>query len=215
MSRSIQIELAPIHYLLSSPESSDRKEQIALRKQAIYRFRNQLITTQLNHKVDDQDFHRNQFGKPFLTAFENFYFNHSHSHKVYALASSHAIKDIGVDVEDLDRKVRFDALAKHAFHPDEYQRWKSLGFDPRYWFKVWTTKEAILKASGLGIRLDLNSLNTQVHTEHNGGICEHDVLGVFAYQNYELMNSILSVAWRSSYSCKGFAWPEIKIHQHG
>ncbi len=28
---------------------------------------------------------------------------------------------LGIDVEDLDRKVRFDALAQHAFHPNELQ----------------------------------------------------------------------------------------------
>ena len=35
--------------------------------------------------------------------------------------------------------------------------------DKEYWFRYGRPKEAILKASGLGIRLDLNSLNTQVH----------------------------------------------------
>ena len=76
---------------------------------------------------------------------------------------SEHVKDIGVDVEELDRNVRLDALAKHAFHPDEYETWLSLEQDREYWFKVWTIKEAVLKASGLGIRLDLNTLNTQAH----------------------------------------------------
>jgi 4'-phosphopantetheinyl transferase len=44
--------------------------------------------------------------------------------------------------------VRFEALAKHAFHPEEYQAWQAL--DKILLLKVWTTKEAILKASGLG-----------------------------------------------------------------
>ena len=52
-------------------------------------------------------------------------------------------------IEELDRKVRFDALAQHAFHPEEYQTWQE-SQDEEYWFRVWTTKEAILKASGLG-----------------------------------------------------------------
>ena len=34
-------------------------------------------------------------------------------------------KEIGVDVEELDRNVRFDVLAQHAFHPEEYQTWQA------------------------------------------------------------------------------------------
>ncbi|BCX75459.1 hypothetical protein TOL5_36590 [Acinetobacter sp. Tol 5] len=122
--------------------------------------------------------------------------------------------DLGVDVEDLDRKVRFEALAKHAFHPEEYQTWQSLDFDPVFWFKVWTTKEAILKASGLGIRLSLNELNTHVHRINDGGLCTHPLLGSFAYQNFNLSRVMLTVAWRSELSCKGFAFPQIEIIQH-
>jgi 4'-phosphopantetheinyl transferase len=46
--------------------------------------------------------------------------------------------------------VRFEALAKHAFHPEEYQAWQALDKILLFGLKVWTTKEAILKASGLG-----------------------------------------------------------------
>lgn len=61
------------------------------------------------------------------------------------------MRDLGVDVEDLDRKVRFEALAEHyAFHANELQHWHVLEQDRNYWFKVWTTKEAVLKAAGLG-----------------------------------------------------------------
>ncbi len=69
--------------------------------------------------------------------------------------------------------------------------------DKAYWFKVWTTKEAVLKASGLGIRLNLNELNTQAHPTHNGGMCSHPLIGRFAYQNFELGDVMLTVAWRA------------------
>ncbi len=72
-------------------------------------------------------------------------------------------------------------------------------------------KEAVLKASGLGIRLDLNTLNTNVHPEQQGGMCSHPLIGTFAYQNFHLGQVMLTVAWRSEASCKGFAFPEIKI----
>ncbi|MBK5649583.1 MAG: ACP synthase, partial [Acinetobacter sp.] len=74
---------------------------------------------------------------------------------------------------------------------------------------------AILKASGLGIRLSLNELNTGVHVVNDGGISTHPLLGSFAYQNLQLSRVMLTVAWRSELSCKGFAFPQIQIIQHG
>lgn len=184
------------------------------KKNQIYQQRNQYLSAFLQHNILDQDILKTEFGKPYLNHFENIAFNHSHSQNHYALAISKHMQDIGVDIEDLERKVRFEALAKHAFHPQEYQTWQDLDCDPEYWFKVWTSKEAVLKASGLGIRLNLNELNTHAHPFENGGICAHSLIGVFAYQNYRLPHCMLTIAWRSEHSCKGFAFPNIQIIQH-
>ena len=117
-------------------------------------------------------------------------------------------------MEELSRKVRFEALAKHAFHVEELRVWQQYDQDKAYWFKVWTTKEAVLKASGLGIRLNLNELNTQAHPTHNGGMCSHPLIGSFAYQNFELGDVMLTVAWRAEQSCRGYALPQIELVQH-
>ncbi|MEG0482456.1 MAG: ACP synthase, partial [Acinetobacter sp.] len=42
----------------------------------------------------------------------------------------------------------------------------------------------------------------------------HPQLGSFAYQNFNLGHVMLTVSWRSSLSCKGFAFPSIQIIQH-
>ena len=86
------------------------------------------------------------------------------------------------------------------------------GQDREYWFKVWTTKEAILKASGLGIRLDLNSLNTQVHPEQNGGMCTHPKIEHLLIKFYLNQNIVITVA-ACKPSCRGFQFPQIKIKQ--
>ena len=147
-------------------------------------------------------------------AFPQLQFNHSHSRQHYALASSFELLDIGIDIEDLDRKVRFDGLAQHAFHPNELKYWQDLEHDADYWFRVWTTKEAVLKASGLGIRLSLNELDTRVHPSAQGGICHHPQIGSFAYQNFRLTDYMLTVAWRAAPSSAGFQFPQIHIVQH-
>ncbi|OTG61826.1 ACP synthase [Acinetobacter sp. ANC 3903] len=211
MSRWIRVEVNALERIVTLSNELDRKAKIQLQKQQIYHYRNQLLSEQLQTSIQQEQLATTEYGKPYLINFPQFYFNHSHSQKNYALATSSNMPDLGVDIEDLDRKVRFEALANHAFHPHELTYWNELEQDANYWFKVWTTKEAVLKAAGLGVRLNLNELDTHVHPLHDGGLCSHPLIGTFGYQNFHLGKVMLTVAWRSEASCKGFAFPEIKI----
>lgn len=208
----IRIDLQQIVQLADS--QLNRQQQVQHRQAMTAEMRNRYLSAVLEQPIQNTDFARTEYGKPYLLEHPKFYFNHSHSQKHYALATSHRVADLGVDVEDLDRVVRFAALAQHAFHPEEIQHWRDLAEDTEYWFKVWTIKEAVLKASGLGIRLNLHELNTQAHATQNSGICSHPELGVFAYQCYVIGKAMLSVAWRTERSCQGFRLPVITVHSH-
>lgn len=212
--KKIHVDVSRIQQIFRPDPSAVRSEQIQQLKQAIYRHRNQLLSGYLKYDIQNSDIERNPHGKPCLRAFPQLQFNHSHSRQHYALASSFELSDVGIDIEDLDRKVRFDALAQHAFHPNELKYWQDLEHDADYWFRVWTTKEAVLKASGLGIRLSLNELDTHVHPSAQGGLCHHPQIGHFAYQNFRLPDYMLTVAWRAAPSCAGFQFPQIHIVQH-
>lgn len=214
--RAIEIHVQALAQLLEKHKTDfpDLTSFNHYKKQQIQARRNQLLAQQLDCAVDDLIFARHEHGKPFLSS-HALHFNHSHSQHHYALAMSERVQDIGIDIEELDRKVRYDALARHAFHPEEYQIWQQQEQELEYWFRVWTTKEAILKASGLGIRLDLNSLNTQVHSSNQGGMCSHPLIGTFAYQNFILNQKIVvTLAWRAEQSCRGFQFPKIQIVQY-
>lgn len=210
--RSIRVELRDLADISSNIQAESRKDFLAEQKEAIYSLRNQLLSAYFDQVIHNEKILKNEYGKPYLASDSKLSFNHSHSRNSYALAMSTQVQDIGIDIEELSRKVRFEALAQHAFHVDELATWQALDHDPEYWFKVWTTKEAVLKASGLGIRLNLNELNTNLHPSHDGGVCEHHQIGLFAYQNYKISGRMLTVAWRSEHSCKGFALPNIQIH---
>lgn len=214
MAKSIHIDVSRLEQFIQLPDDLQRKAKIQLQKQAIYQFRNQLLSQQLQREIQNSDFSKTEYGKPYLAHFPQAAFNHSHSRKHYALAYSDTIPQVGVDVEDLDRAVRFEALAQHAFHLEELRCWAELDYSLEYWFRVWTTKEAVLKASGLGIRLTLKEFNTQLHPIHHGGMCQHPDIGSFAYQNYVLGQVMLTVAWQAEASCRGFQWPKIQIIQH-
>lgn len=214
--RIIQIHVQALTQQLEKHKTdfADLRSFNHYKKQQIKDHRNQLLAKELGCSIADLFFEKHDHGKPFLSS-HTLHFNHTHSQQYYALAMSERVKDIGIDVEELDRKVRFDALAKHAFHAEEYDVWMQQDQDTEYWFRVWTTKEAVLKASGLGIRLDLNSLNTQVHPSNHGGMCSHPLIGTFAYQNFILNQKIvLTLAWRAEQSCRGFQFPQIQLIQY-
>lgn len=211
---NIRITYSLIKDIVHIPTDVERPQQVKLRRQAIHQYRNQLLEQAFNLPIDAESIVRTEQGKPILKDHPKYQFNHSHSQSHYALATSQQLKDLGVDIEDINRKVRFEELARHAFHPEEFSMWQSLEEDPIYWFKVWTTKEAILKASGLGIRMNLKDLNTRVHPLQDGGMVEHENLGIFGYRNIHLAEAIVTVAWRSEQSCKGFNFPQIELQQH-
>lgn len=212
VAKLIQIDVCPFQSVHSA--CRDRQAQIAVRKIEVTQLRQQLLSQFAARTILTEEIEHTEFGKPYLKQQPELHFNYSHSQHYFALAVSRSVRDVGVDLEDLNRKVRFEALAVHAFHPDEYQQWKASGEDSEYWFKVWTTKEAVLKASGLGIRINLNELNTHVHPHQDGGRCEHPSIGVYAYQNYCIGDCMLTVAWSSEHSCQGMGFPVIQIRQH-
>ncbi|MEB3753620.1 4'-phosphopantetheinyl transferase family protein [Acinetobacter sp. MD2(2019)] len=192
----------------TAQDNLTKAELKAHQQDYIQKYRAQRLAEKLYSTPEKLIFARHELGKPYLKNNPTLAFNHSHGREHYALAISQNVADIGVDIESLQRKVRFDALAQHAFHPQEYQAWKATGEDTRFWFQVWTTKEAVLKACGLGIRMDLNQLNTQVMLGQNNGSCEHANLGRFSYQHFEYAGAMATLAWREIEQ----EMPEIILH---
>ncbi|WP_257232112.1 hypothetical protein [Acinetobacter sp. YH01020] len=81
----------------------------AYKKQQIYQQRNLHLSDAMQRPMQDTDFLKTEFGKPYLAQTAALAFNHSDSQQHYALAISSHNHDIGVDVEDLARKVCFEA----------------------------------------------------------------------------------------------------------
>jgi len=97
-------------------------------------------------------------GKPFLPDYPQIQFNYSHSGQRVAFFISN--QECGVDVEQMKKKRSLKNISKHYFHPEE-ENWvnDSEGALTERFFCIWTRKEAFLKATGIGIGTDLNSLN--------------------------------------------------------
>ncbi len=84
--------------------------------------------------------------------------NLSHSRGLVAAAVS-LRHDVGVDVERCDRTSRFEDLARRYFTPDEVALVQSDAADGGRdaFFRLWTLKEAFIKATGEGLGRSLQS----------------------------------------------------------
>lgn len=86
-------------------------------------------------------------------------FNLSHTHGLVACAVTRA-RDIGVDVEYVERKVEVMNVANHVFSTVEVAGLAALSGEAQRerFFELWTLKEAYIKAIGKGLSAPLRAI---------------------------------------------------------
>ena len=99
-------------------------------------------------------FKTQEYGKSYISNYENIYFNLSHSDKLVACAISD--KEIGVDIEYNDPEIDLN-IAKNYFYNSEYEGIMNSKNPSDEFFKYWVLKESYMKYTGLGFNLDLDS----------------------------------------------------------
>lgn len=115
-----------------------------------------LLQELLGVRYDYRKLSRNFRGKPFI---ENHpvHFNLSHTKEKYVLGLC-LDTDFGIDLETGIPGDDMNALAEYAFSPDERQILIE-DFSEATFLKIWTMKEAYLKATGVGLIDSLPSLS--------------------------------------------------------
>ena len=97
-------------------------------------------------------------GKPYVPDWCNpqrLRFNVSHSHGEILIAVARGF-EVGVDLEPVRPLANMDEVAAEFMTPDEAFLYDISGEKkPETYFRVWTRKEALLKATGLGLQLPL------------------------------------------------------------
>jgi 4'-phosphopantetheinyl transferase len=96
------------------------------------------------------NFNYSKAGKPFVQ--NEMKFNISHSGKIVIVVFSKY--DIGADIEIMEEN-DIEEISRY-FHLNEILYLKENLFDKSEFYKIWTRKEAFLKAKGVGIVGDLN-----------------------------------------------------------
>ena len=103
-------------------------------------------------------------------------FNVSHSHE-WALIALARDRDVGVDVE-YHRPLRHDlfAIATRFFAPAEVDALRALDPDDheRAFYRIWSRKEAYIKATGLGVSAGLDTFEVSIGTGSAVSLQVHD-----------------------------------------
>ena len=123
-------------------------------RRAAYR---QILGAVLNRQGDKLEFGSGHHGKPFLvgqSSSPTVAFNASHSGELALLAIAKTAA-IGVDIECLKSETIDNALLERTLSLEEMGAYEVLEPEARTraFFKIWTRKEAVLKAAGVGLSI--------------------------------------------------------------
>ena len=168
-----------------------------------------LLAKKLNILPEEIIYSKNTFEKPLIEV-QNCFFNLSHSSNFFCVAFSNKYP-IGVDVEQFERNIHWQAIASKFFSDAENEVINNSEEkdQSRYFLAIWTRKEAILKAIGCGMVNDLqkiNSVNDQFEiTSELIESIEFDPI----YKNYYLKTFVLeshlaSIAFSENYKINSF-----------
>ena len=155
----------------------------ALLSRGILRF---LIGKYLGADPRTLQFQYNTFGKPSLAEGGDLSF--SVSHTTGALIYAFTIhRRVGIDIEDLTRGRDAALIAKSRFTASEQKLLFSAepSAIPELFLRLWTMKEAVMKALGEGCNIPLNSFSVAPGENFTCSICESSLPGLVC-ENWHL-----------------------------
>jgi 4'-phosphopantetheinyl transferase len=141
-----------------------------------------LLARQLGARPEELRFARGPFGKPHVEG-SDLRFNLSDTKDALLIGITRG-PEIGVDMETMARTVDHVAVGEHYFTPEEVESIACADDGKRRFLELWTRKEAVLKASGVGIMDDLRLL--RVDGAVNRMTIRHEAFMAHAAREYHL-----------------------------
>ncbi len=175
-------------YLASTLSLKEKKKAVRFRKeldrQVFVAGRGMLrvlIGECLNLFPNEIEIAEERFGKPYLKGYrESFQFNLSNSGKYAVIAIHPGASQVGVDLEYINETFDYWEVASHYFSETECN---SI-FTHRDFYINWTKKEALLKATGIGLVDSLTEID--LSKEVNFIESTDDRLKLFKNRKYTL-----------------------------
>lgn len=148
---------------------------------------------------------RGEHGKPYLRApFDTIGFNWSHSGDIALLAVGRGAPgfELGIDVETVRPRPRALELSRRFFAPDETDALAARDGDERLagFIRLWTAKEAVLKAHGGGLSYGLHRASFRLDDDVATPVAfDGEIAPASAWQVHALdlaPGVVSAVAWR-------------------
>jgi 4'-phosphopantetheinyl transferase len=159
---------------LQTPLSSDERERADRYRFSIHRRRfivrhaalRIILAAYRGVPACSINFQVDHYGKPELAASltdDPLYFNLSHSDELALIAVSRS-GPLGVDIERIRPLPDLEAIATQYFSPKEQAAILRLPAEQRLlaFYRCWTSKEAFIKALGMGLQFELNRFDVSV-----------------------------------------------------
>ena len=171
-----------------SPEEQKRVNNLKFRllrdRQIISRgILRQVLSKYLNIDIKRIEFTYNKFGKPSLSPKLddfNLHFNMSHSEQlgIFAFAIGSAI---GVDVEEIKGSLNFEDVIELCFSDFEKSWFYDIapGMRKEVFYKIWTAKEAFIKALGTGFSFPVKNIEFKLNRDNN--LSFHSISGDYNF----------------------------------
>ncbi len=123
----------------------------------------EILSAHLKKNPAEIEFTYNARGKPETAGV---HFNLSHSGG-FAIVAVSAVRRIGVDIERIDARFAHENIPERFFSPGEVVALRSLPDSAQLdaFFKIWTRKEAYIKALGAGLSHPLASFDALAGVE--------------------------------------------------
>ena len=124
-----------------------------------------ILSTYSGVAPDKIKFFYGPYGKPYLSDYSptlQFNVSHSNSLSVYAITFD---QEVGVDVEKVASDFNIFSIAENFLSPYEYKQVSKLSeLEQTYAsYNIWSKKEAIVKALGLGLSVPLNKFSVSLN----------------------------------------------------
>jgi len=154
--------------LLSEQERAKAGIRIRLEDQISYIAAHALLRSVLSEQTgaapQDLSFKSaTQYGKPALHPESGIRFNLSHCDGLSAVVLAKNF-EAGIDAENINARGLADALTAASFHPSEFDLLSRASADEKKHIaaRIWTAKEAYVKALGLGLTLPFSSFYVEL-----------------------------------------------------
>ena len=129
-------------------------------------FLNRELSKRTKVNFENLNISTNQFDKPYVSGSSTF-FNLSQSHNFWSIGFCEGV-EIGIDIEWINEKKNFGDIIHYYFTAKEQTEVEEAKVPVSKFFEIWTRKEALLKALGVGISYPLNQIdvnNAQVEVK--------------------------------------------------